>query len=374
MLKRLEKLGKRGIARAIKPLLPGESSLSSPPPLSDIKSVLVIRHDNKLGNLLLITPFLGSLRNALPQADITLLISEAFPGVFEGNNDINRVVLYHKKNLKRYPWRSVTLLRELREAGYDLAVDLSHPHSFSFTSALLAVLSGATYRLGFERGDAHHYLNLTASIPEDRLHESDIFLRLLDRLGLSGAPGPLRYKVLPSETTQAGSELERLGRLGDEPLIGIFTGGRGIKKIDQNKLIEIASRLDALLPGKVIFFTGPLESGSPNCLEDASHGRWIIAPQLPLRQFAALLSCVSVLVTPDSGPMHLASAIGIPIVAIFREDSSWRYGPREDHDTILLYPDEVDCSEVCRTVAVTLSSGAGSCTGNSSYETNTQDN
>lgn len=374
MLKRLEKLGKRGLACAIKPLLPGEPSLSSPPPLSDINNVLVIRHDNKLGNLLLITPFLGSLRSALPQAEITLLISEAFPGVFEGNDDINRVVLYHKKNLKRYPWRSVGLLRELREAGYDLAVDLSHPHSFSFTSALLAVLSGAPYRLGFERGDAHHYLNLTASMPGGKLHESDIFLELLHRLGLDETTGRLRYRVLPPETTQAGRELEGLGLLGDELLIGIFTGGSGIKKIDHDKLIEIASKLDARLPGKVIFFTGPLERGSPNHFEEASHGSWIVAPQLPLRQFAALLSCVSVLVTPDSGPMHLASAIGVPIVAIFREDSSWRYGPRDDHDTILLYPNEVDCSEVCKAVAATLARGAGSSTGNSSHEANTQDN
>jgi heptosyltransferase-3 len=374
MLKRIEKLGKRGIACAIKPLLPGEPSLSAPPPLSDINNVLVIRHDNKLGNLLLITPFLRSLRSALPQADITLLISEAFPGVFEGNDDINRVVLYHKRNLKRYPWRSAGFLRELREAGYDLAVDLSHPHSFSFTSALLAVLSGAPFRLGFERGDAENYLNLTVSMPEGRLHESDIFLRLLERLGLGSAPGPLRYKVLPPETTQAGKELERFGRLGDEPLIGIFTGGRGVKKIANSKLIEIAAKLDTRLPGKVIFFTGPLESGSPSRLEEASKGSWIIAPQLPLRQFAALLSCVSVLVTPDSGPMHLASAIGIPIVAIFRENSSWRYGPREDHDTILTYPDEVDCYEVCKAVSVTLAKGAETRKGNSSNETITQDN
>jgi ADP-heptose:LPS heptosyltransferase len=354
MLKGLEKSIKKVIGRGVRSLLTEESNLSSLPPGRDIRRVLVIRPDNRLGNLLLITPFLNSLRRALKDAEISLLAGEIYSEVFAGNEDVETILHFQKKKMIRFPWKAAGFLRKMKRGRFDLAIDMSHPHSFSLTSAILTRLSGAPYRLGFERGDSRYYLNLRVPMPEGRQHESDIFLSLLEQIGLEASPGPLRYIVSAGESRWAGEELRRLDLSSDEPLIGIFTGGRGSKSIETEVFLETASIMVEKKLGKIVFFLGPLERGLRDSLEKAAGSGWIVVPHYPLRQFAAILASLCVLVTSDSGPMHLASAIGVPIVSIFREDMAWRYGPRSERDKVLLFTGEVDCTSVVSSVAQIL--------------------
>ncbi len=354
MLKSLEKKCKKLLSGLVKMLLDEGAPPEKIPSPGDLKNVLVIRHDNKIGNLLLITPFLSELRKAFPDSSISILVSEAYPEIFEENDDIDHVILYHKSNLKRYPWKAFGLYRLLRGAHYDLAIDASHPHSFSFTSAILTRLSGAPNRLGFDRGDARYYINLPVPMPAERQHESDIILSLLYHLGTSPVSGPLKYTVRKDELAWADIEQSRLGCKADEPVIGIFAGGRGSKKIAFEVYADIARILEDNDPGTIVFFLGPLEQGERALFREIVGEDRTIAPQYPLRKFAALLTSLSVFVTPDSGPMHLAGALDVPVVAIFREDRAWRYGPRAAHDTVLFYPEEINSREVCSTIIRTL--------------------
>jgi heptosyltransferase-3 len=359
MRKKLEKALKRLAALAARWTFSEALPRREAPGSGELKRVLVIRQDNRLGNLLLITPFLHSLRRSLPRARIFLLVSDAYPELFEGNRDIDGLIILRKREFLRLPWKAARFLRRLRHEGFDMAIDLSHPHSFSLSSALLARLSGAPHRLGFERGDSRHYLTLRTARPLSRLHESDAFLLLLERIGQKGVPGPLRYAVRKDERAWAGEELARLGAPGGSGshLIGIFTGGRGKKRLEIDEYIEIARSIEAGAPGRIVFLLGPRERPRSGEFEEASGGRWIVAPGYSLRKFAALLSALDVLVTPDSGPMHLASAIGVPVVALFREDAAWRYGPRGTDDRTLLFTEAVDRGEVARAVARILEEG-----------------
>jgi heptosyltransferase-3 len=359
MLKKLEKSLKRAVAFLGRWMFSEEFPRREIPRAGELRRVLVIRQDNRLGNLLLITPLLHALRLSLPRARIFLIVSDAYPELFEGSADIDGLILFRKKELLRYPWRALRFLRRLRREGFDMAVDLSHPHSFSLSSALLARLCGAPHRLGFERGDARHYLTLRAARPLGKVHEADAFLLLLDRIGLKGAPGTLRYSVRKDERSWAVDEIGKLGFRAetDGPLVGIFTGGRGKKRIGIPEYMEIARGIEESVPGRIVFFLGPRERPRRKDFEQASEGRWIVAPANSLRQFAALLSVLDVLVTPDSGPMHLASAIGVPVVALFREDTAWHYGPRGSQDRILLFTSAVDSAEVALAVKRTLEQG-----------------
>lgn len=358
MRKNLQKLLKRLAAFTARWLFSEELAPRKAPSPAELGRVLVIRQDKRLGNLLLVTPFLHSLRRCLPRARVFLLVSDAYPELFEGNGDIDGLILLRKRELVRFPWKAIRFMRRLRREGFDLAIDLSHPHSFSLSSALLARLSGAPQRLGFERGDARHYLTLRAARPPGRLHESDSFLLLLERIGQRGTPGPLVYSMRKDERAWAAQELSRLGCSGETPLTGIFTGGRGKKRIEIEVYRKIAESIEARSAGRIIFFLGPRERPHRHELGEASGGRWIVAPSYSLRKFAALLSTLDVLVAPESGPMHLASAVGVPVTAVFREDTAWRYGPRGRYDRTLLFPGEIDCARIASTVSGILEARA----------------
>lgn len=374
MLKDLERSVKRAIAATLRWLLPEELPPSEKPQKVKLNNVLVIRHDNKLGNLLLITPLLNSLRRALPDARIFLLVSEAYPEIFDNNADLDSLIIIHKKKLLRFPWKAAGLFRTLKGTGFDLAIDASHPHSFSLTSAIITRLTCAPWRLGFERGDSSHYLNLRVRMPSVRMHESEMFLRLLEHIGIRACPGPLRYFVKDTESLWAEQELKRLGLENGEPLIGIFTGGRGKKRIEPAAMEEVARSIDTLGLGRLIFFQGPLEQDRRiSSADKGAQSTWIIAPEYSVRRFAAILSRASVLVTPDSGPMHLANALGVPVVAIFREDSAWRYGPRGANDSILIFTGNVDCRAVSDSVSRTLQATSSAHMENSGRGSKTKD-
>jgi len=112
-------------------LIPVERAIS-PEVLSKrrIDRILAIRIDNRLGNLLLITPFLRRVRLSFPDAKIDLLVSRAFAEVLEGNPSIDRRIIADKADFIRRPWRFLHFIRDMRGNRYDLAIDLSSSHTF----------------------------------------------------------------------------------------------------------------------------------------------------------------------------------------------------------------------------------------------------
>lgn len=282
------------IAAALLPL-PKE-----PPALDQIRSVLVVRTDDRVGNALLTIPLFRALQNALPQAKVDLLLASRRAQVAEGLP--NLTVLRFDK---RRPWRLPA------RASYDVVIDAAHWHAFSLTSFLVSRWAVRRWLIGSERGPAKRVYSLAVPPPARDATETAAKVALASALVSRELPVP------PLETA--------LGR-GPLPFdlpprfIALNPGAR---KEDHrwNNFRTLVIKLS--LPAVAVWGPGELEL--------AKETGATVAPPTDLEQLAAVFRRAALVVTNDSGPMHLAVACGAPVVGLFLDEAGLRWatpGPR----------------------------------------------
>lgn len=326
-LKRLERTGRKALRAALRLGLPRPAA----PPSIDtawVKKVLVIRQENRLGNLVMLTPMISAVRLAFPKADVHVLTSDVFPDVFTAHPAIAKVIAAPKKAFIGNPIRFLSFFRALRRESYDLAFDCSHMHEFSLSSGAATRMVAARATIGYRRGDADLYLQRLVDPMPAGTHEMDIHMALLRAVappdaGLP-APGTLRpsWQIAPSEAASASARWAAWG-IAEGSATGVFLGGRGTKRWPPEKFAEIARR-EIARGRKVVFFGGPGEKDALDALRSFEGAR--VAEPLALREFAATMRGCRIVVTSDTGPMHVAVAVGVPTIQIFSASEPERYG------------------------------------------------
>lgn len=308
-----------------------------PPPPGAIRRAVVIRPDERIGNLLLLTPMIDALHQVWPGVQVDILVGGAMAGLFENDPRVMDRIIFDKRALVRNPLGLVPIARRLMAGRYDLAIDASHSHSFSLTSGLLVRATGARWRLGWRRGAGDRLLNCgLVRRKEDRPHTSRLYVELL-RVLAPGAPwGPLHLPVTAAEEAEARRRLIEAGwpAAAGGPVVGFHPGGRGAKRWPTDRFVEVARGL-AADGATVILFHGP---GEESILERFEPGLAIRAPRLPLRLFAAALRVCRLFVSSDTGPMHMAQAVGVPTLALFIIDNADMFGPTGPPHRVLLDP------------------------------------
>jgi ADP-heptose:LPS heptosyltransferase len=293
-----------------------------------IRRVLVCRRNNRLGNMLLLTPLLRSLSATLPQAEIDVLIgSTDYSSLFKGMPGVRRVWVMPQRGW-RWPLRMLALLFRLRAQAYDLSIE---PTLNSFSNRLSARLCGARWRLGFHT--PNQWLSLTHAVVPDRSirHEAHIQQQLV-QAGFS-RPAPayprLRLGLSTAEREAGAARLAALLGPGHGPVVGFFAEATGRKRLPpewwRDWLIELrreypSLRLLQILPPGA---TEPLLPGLPHLRE----------PEL--RRLAAVTAALDLFVACDSGPMHLASASGAATLGLFHVTRRYSYGPLGPADLAL---------------------------------------
>jgi heptosyltransferase-2 len=284
------------------------------------KNVLVMQ-SAFLGDSLLTLPLLRRLKEILPGASVTVLTLEKTVGIFRGTPWADDVLIDDKRGVHgglTGPWK---IADELKCRGFDLAVI---PHR-SFRSALIAKLAAIPRRVGFD-SSAGSFL-LTDAVPFSWLmHDLERNLSLTLPLGAGAAPGAgeSRY-VAPPPISARIAALLPVGRLA-----GVHPGSAwATKRWPAERFVELCRRL------KADGFS-PVLVGGP---DDRDIGAGIaceagvldLVGKTDLEELKTLMGRLSLFVTNDSGPMHLAAASGVPVVAIFgattRELGFFPYGP-----------------------------------------------
>ncbi|MHB2027157.1 MAG: glycosyltransferase family 9 protein [Elusimicrobiota bacterium] len=325
--KKIETGGKNFLRKSMLSIIP---DAKRPPAFANARSarrILAVRHDARLGNLLLLTPSLRLMRQACPNAEIDVLISGRYGDALAFNPFVGHV-------LTQADLPGIALGRR-----YDIAFDFSPHHAFSLSSAFWTALSRAPRRVGFKRGDAGKFINDLVLPPQKRRHETLNLALLVSH----AAPEicPLGKEFLrpewffgPGERETGRSIWSGLGL--DDSSIALFLGARAEKKIAADWFIALARKI-ADSGRKAALLTGPAERES---LKAAAIPRSVIlVPDLALRPFAAALSNAKALVSADTGPMHLAAALGVPTLGLFSHTEPWRFGYGElERNSVLETP------------------------------------
>jgi heptosyltransferase III len=330
--KRVGRLGRALLAKLLDAFFPLKPSLALPAP-SEVRSVLLVRPNFRIGNTLLLAPLVPALRERYPAASLDVLSGDSTAALLEGL-PIDRVHSISRYFLMR-PWRFVALFLRLRRARYDLVLEGGMG---SLSGALYGWLAGGRLRAGTE-GRGRRLLDVR--LPEPRVqHVYDWAPEIARHLGVSCDARPL-FVVLPRDDAEARAALAALDLCDDagepKPFVMVFPGGHLKKRWPDANWLSLCERL-ARRGAPVLVGIGPEEHRLLDSIAAlAPLGVRMLTPG-SIRRFGAILARASLVVTADSGPLHLSAAVGAATVALLQRRESRRYAPRGESDRSIVAP------------------------------------
>jgi ADP-heptose:LPS heptosyltransferase len=304
------------------------------PPASP-RRILVLRLE-RIGDLLMTLPALADVRRSAPAAEIDLVVGTWNGDVARSIESVTRVHPLDARWLARdnQGVGMVRLLREARrwrQAHYDLAINFEP----DIRTNILLAASGARWTAGFRNGGGGPLLDVALEY-DVGAHTTDNARRLVSNvLGARDGEGVSPAFVLPPAARGKAAHLLSSTR---RPLIGMHvSGGRAIKQWAPERFADVARRLVAEVDATIVLTGAPGDRPMVDIVKRTlPPERTIdIAGNADLLTLAAVLDRLDLFVTGDTGPMHLASAVGTPIVAIFGPSDPARYRPRGPHDRIV---------------------------------------
>jgi ADP-heptose:LPS heptosyltransferase len=302
-----------------------------------LRRILVLRLE-RIGDLLMTLPAIADLRSAAPDAEIDLIVGSWNAELAGVVAPATRVQTLDAAWLAREGGGAglpslLRAARQWRRADYDLAINFEP----DIRSNLLIAASGADWTAGYRSGGGGSLLDVALDY-DTRSHTADNARRLVSTV-LDGAPAPPggRLLVVPREAHERAARLLAAAR---RPLVGVHvSGGRAIKQWDPDRFADVARRL-ITASGATIVLTGsaadrPLVLAVMRSLPALS----VIdaTGEVDLLTLAAVLERLDLLITGDTGPMHLGVAVGVPVVAVFGPSDPARYGPRGPHDRVVRF-------------------------------------
>lgn len=300
--------------------------------------ILIVK-TSAIGDVIHTLPALHCLRQRYPEAQITWLVEEAAAEVVIGHPALNRVLVAGRKGWIR-EWRAGggrcsafrkawQFVRALRDTHYDLLLDFQG----LLKSGIWVALARARRKVGFGRGMEHaemSYLFLNERVPavSMEMHAVDRELHLLRAIGIECPEVRFELPLTTADHQAATNLLESHGIAPDQPFVAINPMTTWPTKHWQpEKFAALADRLAE--SGRAVVFTGgPDDRAGVAAIGAMMRQKPVnLAGATSLKTLAAVFAKAQVVVSTDTGPMHVAAAMGTPVVALFGPTAPWRTGP-----------------------------------------------
>jgi heptosyltransferase-2 len=294
---------------------------------SRIKRILIIRPD-RIGDLILATPVFYNLRAGFPKAHIALLIKEQNRDLVNGNPHLDELITIKRGGLAAVFRSRIT--SRLKAAGFDLAVVL-YP---SLWSCLLAFLAGIPYRVGYDFHGSGFLLTLKLpyAYEENIEHEVDVNLNLLKAISIIPQKKQLEISIDSKAEERVARFLELKGVLPQDRMAVVHPGA--YEEYIRWKVSGFAQVADFLIEDfkmRVIILAGPKEEKLAERMTSLMKNKPVAATGLGLGETIALIKRAKIFIGNSTGPMHIAAALKIPVVAIFGSrhplDNFRKWGP-----------------------------------------------
>ncbi|MBA4393847.1 MAG: lipopolysaccharide heptosyltransferase II [Desulfobacca sp.] len=322
------------------------SVLTPPPfPLERIRRIALIQ-PSRIGDIVFSLPTLSGLRQLFPEARISWLVDERCKDLVADHPDLDESIIIPFKSLekaiKNREWsrvrKTLSLLRkELRERSFDLSVDL---HGLA-KSALLVFLAKASFRIGSANTTGMKELSglFSKEIPPQPkdLHTIERNLTVISYLGGWVEQPQFKFTIPSAQKEEIQTLLEQFGCRERDRLIVIHPGAGWLsRRWPVTRYADLIHKLQKELSARLIIIGGA-EGGSKEDLLFKELFSLIQVPvinlvqQLSLKQLLALLERIDLFVGNEAGPMHLATALNKPVVAVIgptRPELTGPFGPK----------------------------------------------
>jgi lipopolysaccharide heptosyltransferase I len=313
------------------------------------KKILVIK-PSSLGDVVHSLPVLHAIKRSFPSAEIHWIVAKGFEGILEGHPMIERLWVINKDDWKRIAKVKDSLLefrrlfKELRAERFDFAIDLQG----LLRSGFIAEASGAPVRVGFKEAREGSTIFYTHTVIGGvDIHAVDRYLKVAACLGCDTSE--VRFPFPPSERslTLEGALLE----FASGNYAVMTPGARGsAKRWPARRFGELAS----VLPMKTLVIGSKGDISLAEEVVDASKGMAVsLSGKTDLKGLIEIIRCARFMVCNDTGPMHIAAALGVHVFALFGPTNPLRTGPYGSTHSIV--KQAMPCSpcykKSCKTIA-----------------------
>ncbi len=284
---------------------------------------IMVRTVNWLGDAVMSTPALERIRQNFPDAEIVLVANPLVAQLFVDHPFCDRVLVFDKKGQHQGVGGFLKLSSQLRRERFDLAILLQN----AIEAALLSVFALIPRRAGYRTDGRGLLLNYGVPAVDSKhgMHHVDYYLHMLTALGLAGDPAEPLLVVSGDERAWAATTLPGPRWLAVNPGAAYGSAKRWLPE----RFAAVADQLVVKHGFQVVLTGGPVECEIGADIEKAMSCRPVnLIGQTSVRQMMAVLDRCQLMITNDSGPMHIAGALGTPLVAVFGPTDHTTTSPR----------------------------------------------
>jgi heptosyltransferase III len=280
-----------------------------------VKKILCIK-PRGIGDIILSTIILESLRSAYPDASIDYLTEGFASSSLKNHPLVNKVITMGKTE---FPLKAAL---RIRKENYDMILDLwSNPRS-----AQVTFLTMVKYRVGFGYRGRKYAYNIHATSSRGDQHSAEHNLELLNALKIPIVSKNVKYYTTLEDRTFASNFFTKNFETANGVLGIIPSGGWESKRCDKEKWVEIIEAYKKKYGFNTLILWGPGDERDAKFIKD--HIPSVeLAPETDINKMAALIEKCTMVIANDSGPMHIAAALGVPVLGIFGPTNPKGHGP-----------------------------------------------
>jgi len=295
----------------------------------DVKKILIIKMWG-LGTITLCSPTFRALRKKHPHAKIYFLTMSSNKGLYDGNDFFDEIIYFPIQNLFQMALDGLKLLYRLRKEKLDLVIDLEIIARFT---ALLSYFSGAKATIGFDpKGQGRSGL-FDIRVPYHEYgHITESFLEVLKPLGIAKPSLTLEKPFIPSPDKKMVEELLQKHKIKTYCVVNVNTSNLALeRRWGSEKFAFVMDHIVQKHKLSVVMIGGPLEKHyTEQCRQLAKNKSKILnfaGETKNVKQLCYLLEKARFVLSNDSGPVHMANAMGVPVLAFFGPETPKLYGP-----------------------------------------------
>lgn len=315
-------------------------------PVEGIWKILVVEIWH-IGDVVIATTALQALRARYPDAWISLLAKPHAEELLRGSGLVDEVIPFDfpwtaendRYRLSRYDRNAISVLfRRLRNEKFDLTVDCR----MDFRNNIVTFATRARRRVGYAFGGGSFLLTDAIPASPRGQHKVRDWLKLMEAVGSqrgakaitrseSGRPIAPRLTLLPEERQMAAATLESMGIAPRDLIVALHVGGsHPTKRWPAERFAEVADSLAESYGARIVVLVDPEGHGAHLPLRTPA---CYVTPSL--RELMAFIASCDLLICNDGAPMHIADALGVPVVAVFTSGNPRWYGPSGKHQRVV---------------------------------------
>ncbi len=293
----------------------------------EIKKILCIK-PRGIGDIVLSTIVLENIKTALPHSDMHYLTEDFAKRTVENNPFVDKVVTFNKNDFV------LKVVKKVRAEKYDLIIDFwSNPKT-----AQITFLSFAKYRAGYKKRGRKYAYNIISNSGDEYSHAADTHLLILNQLQIPVVSKNILFYLNDEEKSFARNFVVK--NFNNEIIIGIIpSGGWSSKRCEPEKWIEICNVIQKKINARFLILWGPGDENDAYEIKNNLNKNAVLIPDTDVGKLAALINECKLVVANDSGPMHIAAALGVPVIGIFGPTNPVNHKPYSEKSDYVIKED-----------------------------------